>query len=192
MTEMARPRKPIRLISRLLISATLILGASSLAQHASAEDVAPAVTQADPAKPATTDSLWAETFKDLTDAPVKLDTYKGKVVAVYFWATWCVPCRQETPKLVKLYDRLKNKDVMIIGIALDSGDKVRAFAQKYGIDYPVVYGGPNGTQIGRDLGNDVGGIPFTVIIGKDGKIVQTIKGDAPDGVLEGILIPLAG
>jgi thiol-disulfide isomerase/thioredoxin len=190
MAEMVHPRKPIRLITRLLIGATLFLGANSLAQRASAEDAAP-VTQAEPAKPATTDSLWAETFKDLTDTPVKLDTYKGKVVAVYFWATWCVPCRQETPKLVKLYDQLKSKDVMIVGIALDSGEKVKAFAQKYGIDYPVVYGGPNGTQIGRDLGNDVGGIPFTVIIGKDGKIVQTIKGDAPDGVLEGILVPLA-
>lgn len=147
---------------------------------------------AEDVKPASTDSLYATPLKNLDDQPQTLEQYKGKVSVVYFWATWCAPCQIETPKLVKLYNRFKDKDVVVIGIALDNADKVRAFTKKMGVDYPTVYGGGSAIQIGRDLGNNVGAVPFTVILDKSGKVVETIKGDTPDGKLEAILEPLAG
>lgn len=146
----------------------------------------------EPQAPPSTTSLYTTQLKNLQDQPQTLEAYKGKVSVVYFWATWCAPCQLETPKLVKLYDRFKSKDVVVIGIALDNADKVRAFTKKMGVDYPTVYGGTDAIKIGRDLGNDVGAVPFTVILDKSGKIVETIKGDTPDGKLESILEPLAG
>ena len=80
----------------------------------------------------------------------------------------------------------------MIGIALDNADKVRAFTKKMGVTYPTVYGGTSAIQIGRDLGNDVGAVPFTVILDKAGNVVETIRGDTPDGKLEAILAPLVG
>lgn len=162
-------------------AAALVLAVTGMPAHA--EDAAPARS---------TGSLYTTQLKGLDDQPQTLEPYKGKVSVVYFWATWCAPCQLETPKLVKLYNRFKDKGVVVIGIALDNADKVRAFTKKMGVDYPTVYGGTSAIQIGRDLGNDVGAVPFTVILDKSGKIVETIKGDTPDGKLESILQPLAG
>lgn len=171
-----RPGAPIG--RAMLVAITMALTGA-----AAAEDAKPAPSTA---------SLYTTTLKNLQDQPQTLEAYKGKVSVVYFWATWCAPCQIETPKLVKLYDRFKDKDVVVIGIALDNADKVRAFTKKMGVDYPTVYGGTSAIQIGRDLGNDVGAVPFTVILDKSGRIVETIKGDTPDGKLEAILQPLVG
>lgn len=137
--------------------------------------------------PAGSDFVWASKFKDVNDTPQALAQYKGKVVVVYFWATWCIPCRLETPKLVQLFDAHKSEDLVVIGIALDNADKVRSFVQKYAVTYPVVYGGREAVQLTKDLGNDVGAIPFTVVIDKSGRIIETIKGDTPDGKLEQVV-----
>ncbi len=143
-----------------------------------------------PAQPS--DAVWASNFKDLTDTMQPLSQWKGKTTVIYFFATWCVPCHLETPKLVKLYETFKQNDMVVIGIALDNADKTRSFAKKYNVEYPVVYGGRDAVQLGRDLGNDQGAIPFTVVIDRDGKIIEVIKGDTPDGKLESVLKPLVG
>lgn len=175
---------------RGLALAALALGL--LGGAVSAEEGKPPAA-GDPAKAApSTASLYGTTLKNLQDQPQTLEAYKGKVTVVYFWATWCAPCLIETPKLVKLYERFKDKDVVVIGIALDNADKVRAFTKKMNVNYPVLYGGTTAIQIGRDLGNDVGAVPFTVILDKSGRVVETIKGDTPDGKLESILEPLVG
>ena len=155
----------------------LLLCASPL--HAWAEGAAPSA-----------DFVWNSSFKDVDGAEQALAQYKGKTTVVYFWATWCIPCRLETPKLIKLYDAHKAQDLVVIGIALDNADKVRTFVQKYEVDYPVVYGGREAVQLTKDLGNDVGAIPFTVVIDKTGRIVETIKGDTPDGKLEQVIRPI--
>ena len=147
--------------------------------------------RADEAKSAG-DAVWGSSFKDLTDTVVPLSQWRGKTTVVYFFATWCIPCHLETPKLVKLYEEYRDKGVVVIGIALDNADKTRAFAKKYGVDYPVVYGGREAVQLGRDLGNTEGAIPFTVVMDKAGRIAEVIQGDTPDGKLEAVLAPLAG
>ncbi len=89
---------------------------------------------------------------------------------------------------MKLYDTFKQNDMAVIGIAPDNADKVRAFSKKYGVDYPVVYGGREAVQ----LGNDLGATPFTVVIDKTGRVVETIKGATPEGKLQSVLWPLVG
>lgn len=143
-------------------------------------------------KPGTTDTLWSAKFKDLDGKEQSFDQYKGKVLIVYFWATWCVPCHKEAPHLAKLYEANKSKNLVVVGVAVDNADKVRKFVADNKLTNPTVYGGNDAVQLGRDLGNSLGAIPFSVIISKDGKIVETVRGDAPEGKVEGIIAPLLG
>jgi thiol-disulfide isomerase/thioredoxin len=152
-----------------------------------AQDAATPDTQS-----ATTDTLWTSSLKDLSDTPQAFSQWKGKVTLVYFWATWCAPCHKEAPHLSKIYERMKDKDVTVVGIGIDNAEKVRDFVAKYDLKNPTLYGGQEAVQLGRDLGNSLGAIPFAVIIGRDGKIAKTIRGDAPEGEIEGILSSLLG
>ena len=140
----------------------------------------------------TADALWAANFKDLTGAMQPLSQYKGKVTLVYFMATWCEPCQKEAPELQALYEKYQAKNFVVVGIAIDNADKVKDFAKKHALTYPMVYGGREAIQLGKDLGNSLGGIPFLVVIDKDGRIIERITGEAKDGRLEGLIAPLAG
>lgn len=151
-------------------------------------------TIADDAGKPVGDQLYSASFKDMKDQMESLGQFKGKVLVMYFWATWCVPCRVETPNLVKLNEayKSKGKDVQVVGLALDNGDKVREFVKDNDITYPIFYGGHDAIELGKALGNDQGAIPFTVVIGKDGKLEKTFKGDLPNADLEKIIDPLVG
>jgi thiol-disulfide isomerase/thioredoxin len=82
------------------------------------------------------------TLEDIQGKTHRLADYRGKWVLVNFWATWCTPCLSEIPELISLHNAHKNKDLLVIGIATDSGSskKVADFAQAHGISYPVVMG----------------------------------------------------
>ncbi len=168
-------------------AATLLIFVTALATPLSA-------TRADDVAKPVGDQLYSASFKDMKDHMASLGQFKGKVIVMYFWATWCVPCRIETPNLVKLNEdyRAKGKDVQVIGLALDNGDKVREFVKDNKITYPIFYGGHDAVELGKVLGNDQGAIPFTVVIGRDGKLAHTFKGDIPNAELEKIVDPLVG
>jgi thiol-disulfide isomerase/thioredoxin len=109
--------------------------------------------------------------KDIT-----LDEYKGKVVILDFWATWCGPCRKGIPDLIELQNEFGN-DIVVIGISLDTDSKenVVPFMQKIGINYPVAYGTPEVTQ---QYGG-VEAIPTSFVINKNGEIVDKHVGLVP-------------
>lgn len=101
---------------------------------------------------------------------LKLSDYKGKVVILDFWATWCGPCRRGIPDLVDLKNTYKDK-IEIIGITVDQGntiDKVIPFMQQYKINYPVVYAN---NEIIKNYGG-IEAIPTSFVIDKEGKIVS--------------------
>lgn len=106
---------------------------------------------------------------DLEGQTVSLAAYRGKVVLVNFWATWCPPCREEIPELIALQNRYKDR-LQIIGIAQDSGSaaEVEAFATHMGINYPVVIGTP---EIERGF-PPTAYLPTTFMVDPDGKIAQ--------------------
>ena len=82
------------------------------------------------------------TFPGIQGKPVRLSDYRGKWVLVNFWATWCPPCLEELPDLIKLYQAHKGRDLVVIGVAMEysSPQQVARFASEHGITYPVALG----------------------------------------------------
>jgi len=109
---------------------------------------------------------------DLTGKSISLSDYKGKVLFLNFWATWCPPCRAEIPDFIEVYGEHKSKGLEILGISLDSKGKetIVAFVDKYKINYPVVLETKNTTEKLIDDYQPGQFIPTTIIIDKQGRI----------------------
>lgn len=112
-------------------------------------------------------------LKDLNGKTVKLSKYKGKVVLVNFWATWCAPCVAEVPELVKWQNEHKD-ELQILGITYPPASlrKIRRFVRDHGINYPIVLGSKATKRLFEPSDN----LPITVIIDREGNIVDRIDG----------------
>ena len=107
------------------------------------------------------------TLTQVDGRPLQLSSYRGKVVLLDFWATWCDPCRDEIPHFVELQQKYGNQGLQIIGVSMDDSiDPVRPFAEKLGINYPIVMGS---AKIGELYGGILG-LPIAFMIGRDGRI----------------------
>lgn len=127
-------------------------------------------------------------LKDLDGKPVKLLDFKGKVVVLNFWATWCPLCRKEIPALIALHDGYKDKGVVVIGVSMDQGGPsvVKPFAKRTKINYPLVMGDESTAAA---YGN-VQVIPTTFFIDRDGNIAGTHEGDLDARGFESAIKPL--
>lgn len=112
-------------------------------------------------------------FKDMQGSVQRLSDYKGKWVLVNFWATWCPPCLEEIPDLVEMYNARKDKDFVVIGVAMgSSSDSVIAYAKQMAISYPVVLGNDRiAAQIGK-----VDALPTSYLYDPSGKLVSYQSG----------------
>ena len=118
---------------------------------------------------------------DLTGKTLKLSGYRGKVVLLDFWATWCEPCREEIPYFGELQDNLGDQGFQVIGISMDDGpEPVRDFYREFKMNYPVVMGN---AQIGELYGG-VLGLPIAFVIGRDGRIYSKHIGATDMSLLE--------
>jgi thiol-disulfide isomerase/thioredoxin len=117
-------------------------------------------------------ALQAAEFTDLAGKKRRLAEWKGKIIVCNFWATWCQPCRQEIPMLIAISRQMEAKGVEVVGIAIDHAAKVTDFARDYKITYPLLIAGPDGLDLMRATGNQVGGLPYTAFLDRKGKIVS--------------------
>jgi thiol-disulfide isomerase/thioredoxin len=134
--------------------------------------------------------LIAVSLSDLGGRPQKLMNWRGDVLVVNFWATWCAPCMEEIPELMKAQRQYGAKGVKIVGIALDNADKVREFSTKMHIDYTLLIGGIETLDLARDLGNRQGVLPFSVVLDRSGRVTYAQVGKLTEDSLKGILAPL--
>ena len=135
---------------------------------------------------------FAATFKTLDGKNMSLAEWKGKVIVLNFWATWCSPCRTEIPYFEAAQKKYASRGVVFIGAAIeDDADSVRDFAKANGISYPVlIAGSDNGIALLQSLGNKVAGLPFTMVLDRQGKIVAVKLGILTPVRLQQILEPL--
>ncbi|MHB1680683.1 MAG: TlpA family protein disulfide reductase [bacterium] len=120
---------------------------------------------------------------------ISLNQFKGKVVVVNFWATWCPPCRAEIPLLEKFYQAYKTHNVVIIGVNVNITEAgVKRFLDKYGVKYPVIHATP---RIIRKFG-DLSEIPQSFFFNKQGKLVFHWTGEMSGMVLQDAVNKLLG
>ena len=121
--------------------------------------------------------LLGLTLPDVDGRDQSLDQWRGKVLIVNFWATWCEPCREEIPEFVKTQARLGDKGLQFVGIAIsDQPDKIRKFASEVGLNYPSLSGGYGAMELSKTLGNKFMALPFSVVIDRQGRVVHTQLG----------------
>lgn len=113
---------------------------------------------------------------DLAGNPTSAAQWRGKVVVINFWASWCPPCRDEIPGLARTQAELGPEGLQIVGIAVDSAEKSKAAAAEWGITYPILVGGAAAIDLSRRLGNPTGGLPYTVVLDRSGGLVASHLG----------------
>ena len=110
------------------------------------------------------------------DAPIgkrlALSGLRGRPLLVNFWATWCPPCVEELPLLNAFYRQNSTNGWQVLGVAVDQAAPVQAFLGRQPLDFPVVLAGLEGLNLSRQLGNEAGGLPFTVLFDAEGKVRQ--------------------
>jgi thiol-disulfide isomerase/thioredoxin len=147
------------------------------------------------AKPAATEAMpssapiFAAVLTDFDGQPIALSELKGKVVVLNFWATWCAPCRIEIPRLEEGHKKYGSRGVAFIGATVeDEADSVRDVAKADGITYTVAMAGKEkGIALLQALGNKVAGLPFTVVLDRQGNVVATKLGILTSARLQKIL-----
>ncbi|HEB56929.1 MAG TPA: TlpA family protein disulfide reductase [Gammaproteobacteria bacterium] len=129
-------------------------------------------------------------LRDLDGKLQSIDNWNGKVIMVNFWASWCPPCRREIPAFIRLYKNYQKQGLVILGVAIDDTQSVRDFADSTGINYPVLLGEEGGIEISSAYGNQLGALPFTVIINREGRIIRTHPGELSYKQAEALIKPL--
>ena len=103
--------------------------------------------------------------------------WDGQIVLLNFWATWCPPCLKEIPDFIEVQEQLENRGLQIVGVAVDNEEDVRQFASDMEMNYPVMAGETEAIELSQKYGNSIGGLPFSAIIDKNGKVTHTITGE---------------
>jgi thiol-disulfide isomerase/thioredoxin len=127
------------------------------------------------------------TLKDIDGNAVKLSSFKGKVILLDFWATWCGPCKLEIPWFNEFQQKYKDRGFVVVGISADDTvEQLKPFVAEYKMNYPVLIG--SGRDDVQEALGPVWGLPTTLLISRDGKICKTHMGLASKGEFEkGIL-----
>jgi cytochrome c biogenesis protein CcmG, thiol:disulfide interchange protein DsbE len=127
------------------------------------------------------------TLPQLDGQTLRLSSYRGRVVLLDFWATWCVPCREQIPHFIELQDKYRADGFEIIGVSMDDGpEPVRSFSQEFHMNYPVVMGN---AKIGELYGG-VLGLPIAFLLDRDGQVHAKHIGATKPEIIEKEVVAL--
>ncbi len=134
------------------------------------------------------DALFALTLPDLEGRPQALSQWRGKVLVVNYWASWCPPCIREMPAFSRLHSHYAPWGVQFVGIGMDEVSKMQAFVKTTPVSYPLLaadFANPNPAL-------EIKGLPYTLVIGRDGRVEMTRLGPLDEATLEPLLRRLTG
>lgn len=120
--------------------------------------------------------IFAQSFNDADGQLQPMNQWRGGLLVVNFWATWCAPCIEEMPDLQKVQAEYANRGVTIVGVAIDNAIAVKRFRDEQSVRLPLLIAGAAGTELARELGNVSGALPYTVLVDRSGSVVQAKLG----------------
>ncbi len=132
------------------------------------------------------------TLPDLEGKKRSLHEWRGKVIVLNFWATWCPPCREEIPLFISLQKKHPADDLQVIGVAIDNLTAVMVYRQSVRFNYPILIGEDHAMPLVAQYGNRMGSLPYTVIIDRSGSIAVRKLGVFNQTELESLIEPLLG
>lgn len=142
----------------------------------------------DPA--AVVERVLATPLADVAGGTREIGQWRGGVIVINYWATWCAPCREEIPVFVRMQERYGSRGLQFVGIAFDQPDKVAAFASEFRINYPLLIAGLETLEQLRQAGNRAGVLPYTLVIDRKGNLVSREPGGIKEARLESLVKPL--
>lgn len=137
-----------------------------------------------------TSALPEFVLSDLSGHQHNMSEWRGKVIVINFWATWCTPCRKEIPDFIALQQQYADQGLQFIGIALEDKEPVAEYLATININYPILLGGDTGISLSHQLGNSIDAVPYTLIIDRQGNIVDRHPGEFSKEQLLTIITPL--
>ncbi len=158
----------------VVAAAAIVLGIATMREHRGQAAGVTAVAARQP--------MTGVALKQAGGGTWRLEEHRGQVVAINLWATWCGPCREETPTIVKAVRELGPRGFAAVGVSLDGGDrerKVGRFAEMYGVNYPIAF--PDAMS---QMSAGLEGIPTTLLIDREGRVAKTYVGEVTAGVLK--------
>lgn len=173
-----------RALQYALIAAVAILAA--IAGHFAAREMKPTTpTAAATADPSAAAELLALQLPDTAGNPQALAQWRGKIVVVNFWATWCPPCRKEIPDFAAAARNFAAEPVQFVGLSIDSAEAVQSFAREFDVPYPLLIASPQVLGLAARFGNAAQALPFTVILDRNGEVRHVKLGTLNLAELEG-------
>ena len=143
-----------------------------------------------PTERAVAASVVPFSLPDLDNRVRDIGEWKGDVIVLNFWATWCPPCRDEIPAFMKLQEAYAARGLQVVGVAIDEIEAVRDYRDELFINYPILVGDRDAVDIMKRYGNLAGVLPYSVVIGRDGRIEARKQGAYTHDDLEAIVKPL--
>lgn len=134
--------------------------------------------------------LYALVLPDSTGQPRSLSEWRGRPLLINFWATWCAPCVREMPDLNRVRSELSERDLEVLGIALDRPDAVVKFLRDVPVDYPILLDDGRVAGVLSRLGNSSGSLPFTVLVDRNGRVRERHLGALPHQELRELAMQL--
>lgn len=126
-------------------------------------------------------ALWSLKFETPQGAELVMAALRGRPLLLNFWASWCAPCVEELPMLSAFYNQQSARGWQVLGLAVDQREPVLRFLTGAPVAFPVALAGAAGVEVGRSLGNLSGALPFTVVLGSDGRVAHRKMGKvSPD------------
>ena len=143
-----------------------------------------------PTSPATASAVFDLTLPDAEGKRQRMDQWRGKVLVLNYWATWCHPCKEEMPGFSRLHQTYRDKGVQFVGISIDSADKIIEFQKTTPVSYPLLIGDMTIMGKSAELGNSRQALPFTAVFDRSGNLAMSKLGRWNEADLEPKLVEL--